>query len=164
VVGSASLRRQAQILAKYPTLKVNRKLLFCCLCLLSPKVLAVESAQILAMRKFDYFDPATAHHVRHAALFFGGASRAAFALTPGLAYMAPAYTLDRPARRAVIYVDDTLTGQAWWEVGGNEPGLDRHAESDVISNQQVNAWHLQASHERIELIVLDCDAAAEGRL
>jgi len=36
----------------------------------------VRVAQILAMRKFGYFDPATAQHVRHAALFFGGASRA----------------------------------------------------------------------------------------
>ena len=36
----------------------------------------VRVAQILALRKFGYFDQATAHHVRHAALFFGGASRA----------------------------------------------------------------------------------------
>ena len=37
----------------------------------------VQVSQILACRKFDYFDPATAHHVRHNALFFGGASRPA---------------------------------------------------------------------------------------
>jgi hypothetical protein len=54
----------------------------------------------------------------------GGVLLAAFALTLGLAYMAPAYTADRPARRSVVYVNDLLTGQAWWEVGGNEPGLD----------------------------------------
>lgn len=36
----------------------------------------VKVAQILAMRKFGYFDRNTAPHVRHAALFFGGASRA----------------------------------------------------------------------------------------
>ncbi|WLI90218.1 acetyl-CoA hydrolase/transferase C-terminal domain-containing protein [Massilia sp. R2A-15] len=36
----------------------------------------IKVAQILAMRKFGYFDSETAHHVRHAALFFGGASRA----------------------------------------------------------------------------------------
>ena len=36
----------------------------------------IRVAQILAMRKFGYFDQASAHHVRHAALFFGGASRA----------------------------------------------------------------------------------------
>lgn len=35
----------------------------------------VKVAQILAVRKYGYFDPETAHHVRHAALFFGGASR-----------------------------------------------------------------------------------------
>ena len=36
----------------------------------------VQVAQILAMRKFGYFDQETAANVRHAALFFGGASRA----------------------------------------------------------------------------------------
>ncbi|NHZ61714.1 acetyl-CoA hydrolase/transferase family protein [Massilia genomosp. 1] len=36
----------------------------------------VKVAQILAMRTFGYFDQDTAHHVRHASLFFGGASRA----------------------------------------------------------------------------------------
>jgi acyl-CoA hydrolase len=35
----------------------------------------VKVAQILAMRKFGYFDQACHAHVRHAALFFGGASR-----------------------------------------------------------------------------------------
>ena len=36
----------------------------------------VKVAQILAMRKYGYFDQETSRHVRHAALFFGGASRA----------------------------------------------------------------------------------------
>ena len=36
----------------------------------------VKVAQILAMRKFGYIDPATAEHVRHVAFFFGGATRA----------------------------------------------------------------------------------------
>ena len=36
----------------------------------------VKVAQILAMRKYGYFDPETAEHVRHVAFFFGGASRA----------------------------------------------------------------------------------------
>ncbi|GAB3464208.1 acetyl-CoA hydrolase/transferase family protein [Massilia terrae] len=35
----------------------------------------VRVAQILAVRKYGYFDPETADCVRHAALFFGGASR-----------------------------------------------------------------------------------------
>lgn len=33
----------------------------------------VKVAQILAVRKFDYFDPETTDHVRHMAFFFGGA-------------------------------------------------------------------------------------------
>ncbi|MEC5215511.1 acyl-CoA hydrolase [Actimicrobium sp. GrIS 1.19] len=37
--------------------------------------LGVRVLQILAVRKFGYFDAETAHHVQHAALFFGGASR-----------------------------------------------------------------------------------------
>ncbi|GAB3437584.1 4-hydroxybutyrate CoA-transferase [Massilia solisilvae] len=36
----------------------------------------IKVSQILAMRKYGYFDPETAHHVRHSALFLGGASRA----------------------------------------------------------------------------------------
>jgi acyl-CoA hydrolase len=36
----------------------------------------VTVAQILAMRKYGYIDEATTEHVRHVALFFGGATRA----------------------------------------------------------------------------------------
>ena len=36
----------------------------------------VKVAQILAMRKYEYFDCDTVEHVQHTALFFGGASRA----------------------------------------------------------------------------------------
>jgi acyl-CoA hydrolase len=36
----------------------------------------VKVAQILAMRKYAYIDPATTEHVRHVAFFFGGATRA----------------------------------------------------------------------------------------
>ena len=36
----------------------------------------VAVAQLLAVRKYAYFDPATVAHVRHVAFFFGGASRA----------------------------------------------------------------------------------------
>jgi acyl-CoA hydrolase len=36
----------------------------------------VKVGQILAVRKFGYFDPETADHVRHVAFFFGAASRA----------------------------------------------------------------------------------------
>ena len=36
----------------------------------------VKVLQILAMRKYGYIDPETSAHVRHVALFFGGATRA----------------------------------------------------------------------------------------
>lgn len=36
----------------------------------------VVVSQILPLRKYDYFDPETAEHVRHKAYFFGGPSRA----------------------------------------------------------------------------------------
>jgi acyl-CoA hydrolase len=36
----------------------------------------VKVGQILAVRKFAYFDPETAEHVRHVAFFYGAASRA----------------------------------------------------------------------------------------
>ncbi len=36
----------------------------------------VKVAQILAMRKYGYIDPETLAHVRHVALFYGGATRA----------------------------------------------------------------------------------------
>ena len=35
----------------------------------------VQVAQILPLRKYDYFDPETIQHVRHTAYFFSGASR-----------------------------------------------------------------------------------------
>lgn len=55
----------------------------------------VRVAQILAMRRYAYFDPETAHHVRHCALFFGGASRAAG--QGGWADFIPAYFSEIPA-------------------------------------------------------------------
>lgn len=36
----------------------------------------VKVAQILAIRKYAYLDPATVDHVRHVALFYGAATRA----------------------------------------------------------------------------------------
>jgi acyl-CoA hydrolase len=38
--------------------------------------LNVKVSQVLAMRKYAYIDPQTVDHVRHAAFFFGGATRA----------------------------------------------------------------------------------------
>lgn len=48
----------------------------------------------------------------------------AIAISGALAYAAPAYTPDRPLRRHARFIQDGLTGRAFWEVGGNEPGID----------------------------------------
>ena len=55
----------------------------------------VRVAQILAMRKYAYFDCDTVRHVRHVALFFGGASRSAG--QAGWADFIPAYFSELPA-------------------------------------------------------------------
>ncbi|MBA5636050.1 acetyl-CoA hydrolase/transferase family protein [Duganella sp. LX20W] len=55
----------------------------------------IKVAQILAMRKYAYFDPETVEHVRHTALFFGGASRAAG--QAGWADFVPAYFSELPS-------------------------------------------------------------------
>jgi hypothetical protein len=44
---------------------------------------------------------------------------------------APSYTFDRPLRRTVRYLDDGEPGQAVWEVGSLEPGLDLAATPDA---------------------------------
>jgi acyl-CoA hydrolase len=54
----------------------------------------VKVAQILAMRKYGYFDCDTVEHVRHVALFFGGASRSAG--QAGWADFIPAYFSELP--------------------------------------------------------------------
>jgi peptidase M28-like protein len=48
----------------------------------------------------------------------------AMAVTAGLAYMAPAYTYDRPLRRHARAIQDAGANVAIWEVGSVEPGLD----------------------------------------
>jgi hypothetical protein len=49
---------------------------------------------------------------------------AALAVAMGLAYAADAYTTRNPLRRYAQYVSDQRTGAAFWEIRGNEPGLD----------------------------------------
>jgi hypothetical protein len=70
----------------------------------------------------------------------GAGLLAAFALTLALAYAAAPYTTDRPARRSAVYVDDTLTGQVWWEVAGDEPGLDL-ADASALAAQWRQVEH-----------------------
>jgi acyl-CoA hydrolase len=55
----------------------------------------IKVAQILAMRKYGYFDCETVEHVRHVALFFGGASRAAG--QAGWVDFIPAYFSELPS-------------------------------------------------------------------
>jgi hypothetical protein len=74
----------------------------------------------------------------------GGALLACFAVSLALAYSADPYTADRPARRSVVYVDDAVSGQAWWEVGGNEPGLDLAHPADQAAH-----WHAVQAGARI---------------
>jgi hypothetical protein len=88
----------------------------------------------------------------------GGGLLAAFAITLALAYMAPAYTADRPARRSVVYVADMLTGQAWWEVGGNEPGVDL-----AQGAPQATQWHQVDRAARIPASVTVGSAAGAFR-
>ncbi len=54
----------------------------------------IKVAQILALRKYAYFDCDTVPHVRHVALFFGGGSRAAG--QAGWADFIPAYFSELP--------------------------------------------------------------------
>lgn len=41
-----------------------------------------------------------------------------------LVLMSPAYTAERPQRRAATLVDNRVTGEAYWRLAGNEPGVD----------------------------------------
>jgi Peptidase family M28 len=49
---------------------------------------------------------------------------AAFVIALSSAYLAPAYSTERPMYRAAQYIEDTTRNAAFWEIGGNEPGLD----------------------------------------
>ena len=51
------------------------------------------------------------------------------AATGVAAYLSPAYTADRPARRIVRYIQDDVRGEAWWEIGSTEPTLEIDSSS-----------------------------------
>ena len=53
----------------------------------------------------------------------GGVLALTIAVTGYQALRAAAYTADRPERRQARYVQDDVKGEAWWEVGGLEPGV-----------------------------------------
>ena len=46
----------------------------------------------------------------------------------------------------------------------DEPGFDRFAQPHVVRDQQISAGHFNGAHQRIELKILDADAAAKGGL
>jgi hypothetical protein len=49
---------------------------------------------------------------------------AAVVVAVAAAWLAPAYSQERPQRRYARFVHDTSTGQSFWQVAGSEPGLD----------------------------------------
>jgi hypothetical protein len=46
----------------------------------------------------------------------------------------------------------------------DQTGFDGLAEADVVGDEQIDARHVDGAHQRVELEVLDADAAAERRL
>ncbi len=60
--------------------------------------------------------------VRHGVA--AGALMLALVVTGLLAWMAPAYTAERPQQRSALLVDDRVRRTAYWELQGNEPGVD----------------------------------------
>ena len=69
----------------------------------------VRGAQILAVRKFGYFDPETAEHVRHVAFFYGAASRPGG--QTGVVDFIPSYFSEMPSliERGLIASDVVMT-------------------------------------------------------
>ncbi len=61
-----------------------------------------------------------------------------------IAYRSPAYTSERPLRRQVRYLHDGATGQAVWEIGGNEPGL------DIGNAGSAFGWHPAGSAQAVD--------------
>jgi len=60
----------------------------------------------------------------------------ALAVAAGLAYVAPAYTHDRPLVRVARYLEDLRGARSYWEVAGKEPGLDLAAGAPPMHDWQ----------------------------
>jgi hypothetical protein len=56
------------------------------------------------------------------------------AVSAPLAYMAPAYSVERPLYRSAQYIQDSTTNTAFWELGGNEPGVDLERADSAPNN------------------------------
>lgn len=61
----------------------------------------------------------------------GAALLVALVVSGGLAYASAAYTTERPARRLARFVQDGIARRAFWEVAGQEPGVDLHGRRGV---------------------------------
>ncbi|BCS35879.1 aminopeptidase [Luteitalea sp. TBR-22] len=60
--------------------------------------------------------------VRHG--LAGGLLMTGLVVTGLLAWMAPAYTSERPLQRSAVFVEDRVRSRAYWGLSSNEPGLD----------------------------------------
>jgi hypothetical protein len=61
----------------------------------------------------------------------------ALVVTGLLAWMAPAFTIERPQQRSALFLDDRVRRIAHWELHGNEPGLDVGASAPANVAWQV---------------------------
>jgi hypothetical protein len=69
-----------------------------------------------------------------------------------------------PVRLALVTGAVWSSAMAQQQLLHHQPGLDRLAQADIVGDQQVGARQRQGPHHRVELVVLDGDAAAERRL
>ena len=60
--------------------------------------------------------------------------------------------------------DDVVDATAQQQFGGDESCFDGLAEADVIGDEEVDARHEQRLAQRLELVGIDADTSAEGRL
>ena len=60
--------------------------------------------------------------------------------------------------------DDVLHASAEEQFAGDEAGLDRLAEADVVGDEEVDAWEQEGLAERLKLVGIEPDAGTEGRL
>lgn len=71
-------------------------------------------------------------------------------ITAALVLLAPAYTAEQPQRRSATFIDNRVTGEAYWRLAGNEPGVDIAAGPANVQWQPVardsrGPWHAQGA-------------------
>ena len=60
--------------------------------------------------------------------------------------------------------DDPVDPPAQQKLAGDQPGLDRLAEPDVVGDEQIDARQAERLAQGLELVGVDADAGAERRL